>query len=137
MDDGKASENPQAVVDHIRGLLDRNGCVVQSLAKWDSRRLAYEIQGKRRGMYFLAKFEADPARVAALEGDCRISTVLMRTMIVRQEKVGSVLEASEDSTSARKGDQQPDVEPYASNGESEDGDVPSLDDELGGEAKEV
>ncbi len=137
VDDGRASENPQAVMDHIRGLLERSGCAVQSLVKWDSRRLAYEIQGKRRGAYFLAKFQADPTRIAGLERDCRISTVLLRAMIVRQEKVGSVLEASDDAASARHGAHQPDAEPDVPGEESEVANVPSVDDELDEDAPEA
>lgn len=133
VDDGRASENPQAVVDHIRGLLDRSGCAVQTLVKWDSRRLAYEIDGKRRGTYFLAKFEADPARIDGLERDCRISTVLLRAMIVRQEKVGSVMEMTEDAPRGPREDRQPGADGV----ESEDADVPSVDDETDGDVAEV
>ena len=96
VDDGRAADNFQEVADHIKGLIERNSGSVASLEKWDSRRLAYEIAGKRRGTYILAKFNADPAQIAALERDCKISNTVTRAMILLEENVGKAIEASDD-----------------------------------------
>jgi small subunit ribosomal protein S6 len=97
VDEGKASEDLQGVLDHIRGLFDRHGASVEKLDKMDTTRLAYEIDGKKRGAYFLAKFSADPAVIDALRKDCQISTVLLRALILREENVGESLAVAEEA----------------------------------------
>jgi ribosomal protein S6 len=102
VDDNRASDNLQEVVDHIRGLLERHGATIGTLEKWDSRRLAYEIEGKRRGTYILSKFEGDPAQIDALRHDFQISTTVLRTMILTEEHVGVSLEDAEDAVRAKR-----------------------------------
>ena len=107
VDDKKASDNFGAIADHIRGLLERHGASVDKLEKWDSRRLAYEIAGKRRGTYVLTKFSADPAKIAELKRDCRISSVIMRALVLRTENVGEPMDTGDD----RRRPRRPKVEP--------------------------
>ena len=50
----------------VRELLDRIRAEVLVLKLWDERRLAYEVKGRRRGMYLLTYFKAEPANVTAI-----------------------------------------------------------------------
>ena len=102
VDDGRVSDNFQAVADHIRGLIERHGGKVLQLEKWDSRRLAYEIDGKRRGAYILTHFDGDPAQITALHRDCRISNIIIRALILRQDDVGMSLEDAEEAQRLRR-----------------------------------
>jgi small subunit ribosomal protein S6 len=77
----------QAAQDHVMDLLKRIGAEIISFCKWDERRLAYEIKGNKRGVYFLAFFKADPTRVPRLERDCNLSEHLLRTLVVRADNV--------------------------------------------------
>ncbi len=70
-------------VEHIRDLLSRAGAEVLALQKWDERRLAYEIDKQRRGVYFLAYVHADPQSIVGLERDCNISERIMRILVTR------------------------------------------------------
>ncbi len=102
MDEGKAAETWQEVADHIRGLLERRGANIQSLDKWDTCRLAYEIQGKKRGTYVLSHFDMNPSEIDELRRDCQLSPIVMRSMILRMENVGQSLEAAEEAIRARR-----------------------------------
>ena len=53
-----ATANLQEAADHVKAILDRCGASIVSFRKWDDRRLAYEVQGNKRGVYFLAYFTA-------------------------------------------------------------------------------
>ncbi|MDY7110246.1 MAG: 30S ribosomal protein S6 [Planctomycetota bacterium] len=79
--------NLQAAVDHLTDLLKRAEAEVISLRKWDERRLAYEIKGNKRGVYFLVYFRADPTRVADLERGCNLSEQLLRSLITRADHI--------------------------------------------------
>lgn len=48
----------QGVIDHINNLFDRANAEVISMQKWDERRLAYEIDKQKRGVYILSYVKA-------------------------------------------------------------------------------
>lgn len=79
--------NLQGAIDHLDELLKRVDAEVISLRKWDERRLAYEIKGNKRGVYFLVYFRADPARLTDLERACNLSEQLLRSMVTRADHI--------------------------------------------------
>ena len=86
----------QAASDHVMELLNRTGAEVISFKKWDERRLAYEIKGNKRGLYFLTYFKAKGSKLATLERDCSLSEKMLRAMITRADHVPTeVMQAAE------------------------------------------
>jgi small subunit ribosomal protein S6 len=81
------SANLQAAVDHVNELLGRIDAEIISLAKWDERRLAYEIKGNKRGVYFLTYFRAVPSQLPTLERACNLSEQLLRSMVLRADHI--------------------------------------------------
>ena len=58
---------------HVESILGRASAEIVSICKWDERRLAYDIKGNKRGLYFLVYFKADRAKIAGIERDCNLS----------------------------------------------------------------
>jgi len=75
----------QGCADHIREILDRAGVELLALSKWDERRLAYDIQGNKRGLYFLAYFTGPGTALARIERDINLSERILRSLILRVE----------------------------------------------------
>lgn len=69
-------------VDHIEGILRRGHAEVVAMRKWDERRLAFEIDKQRRGVYILCYFRSPTASIAHIERDCTLSERIMRVMIL-------------------------------------------------------
>ncbi len=69
----------------VRALLERYQADILSIKPWDERRLAYEIQGRRRGLYVLTYFAVDPAHMSEIEHDCELSEQILRSMILHKE----------------------------------------------------
>ncbi len=69
----------------VRSLLERYQADILSIKPWDERRLAYEIQGRRRGLYVLTYFAVDPAHMSEIEHDCELSEQILRSMILHKE----------------------------------------------------
>lgn len=91
-----ATANLQAAVDHVKEILDRCGATIVSFRKWDDRRLAYEIDGNKRGVYFLAYFTAPTTTLAEIERRCNLSEELLRTMVTSAEHIpDEIIEANE------------------------------------------
>lgn len=71
----------QTAQDHLTDILDRAEAQLISLRKWDERRLAYEIKGNKRGVYFLVYFKCRGSAIAVIERSANLSELLLRFMI--------------------------------------------------------
>ena len=77
----------QTASEPIRTMFERTEADVLALNPWEERRLAYEIRGRKRGLYVLAYFKLDPSRVAELEHECELDERVLRAMILRKDKL--------------------------------------------------
>jgi small subunit ribosomal protein S6 len=59
------------------------GAEVKKIAPWERRRLAYEIKGRRDGIYILAQLRAGPAIIAELENHLRVTESVLRHLVVK------------------------------------------------------
>lgn len=74
-----------SVITHIDELLSRCDAKLVSMAKWDERRLAFEIEKQKRGLYILAYFEAPAQKIAQLDRDAQMSETIMRMLVTRAD----------------------------------------------------
>ena len=81
--------NMQEASDHIHALLSRVEADVVSFKKWDDRRLAYEIKGNKRGVYFLCYFNCDPTQIEVFERLCNQSESLLRFLVTRADHINT------------------------------------------------
>ena len=71
----------------VRRLFERIGAEPLVCVKFDERKLAYEIKGRKRGTYVLTYFDADPERITDLERDAQLSELLLRILVLRADKL--------------------------------------------------
>jgi len=91
-----ATANLQDAIDHLKDILGKVGATIINFRKWDDRRLAYEIDGNKRGVYFLVYFNAPTSSVSDLERRCNQSEHLLRMMVTRAEHLPTeTIEANE------------------------------------------
>ena len=69
------------LIQHINDLIGRANGEVISMKKWDDRRLAYEMDKQKRGVYILAYINCPADMVGRLERDVQISDKLLRVLI--------------------------------------------------------
>lgn len=91
-----ASAELSAAVEHINEILGRAHAEIIALRKWDERRLAYDVKGNKRGVYFLAYFTAQTSALAGIERDCRLSERMLRSMITKANHIPAEEIASQD-----------------------------------------
>lgn len=75
-------ENAQNIV---RGTVEKHGGKVMVLKKWDERRLAYELEGQKRGLYIICYFTAPGTAVAGIERDVNLSDQVLRVLVTRAD----------------------------------------------------
>ena len=91
-----ATANLQAAIDHLKDVLDKCDVSIINFSKWDDRRLAYEIEGNKRGVYFLVYFNAPTKMIVDLERRCNQSEEIIRMMVTRAEYLPTeIIEANE------------------------------------------
>jgi len=113
--------NTEAALEPVRTVLERSQAEILSLKTWDERRLAYEIDGRKRGLYVLGYFKLDADKVAELEHDCLLSEKIIRMMVLRKETVTEAeLTAPTPAETAPAGSSDRPDDEASSNSASED-----------------
>ena len=93
----------QAASEPVRAVLERYQAEVLALKPWDERKLAYEVEGRKRGLYALVYFKAPTGSIAEIEHDCQLSDQILRVMILRRERLTEEeIKAETPATGARR-----------------------------------
>lgn len=82
-------EMADQVITKYQGILKDNGVESIDTQHRGKRRLAYEIQKHKEGIYIQMNYEAEPAAVAAMERDMRFSEDIIRFLTMRQDELQS------------------------------------------------
>jgi len=85
VDSAEAAQNWEGVNENVKTILERAGAEIESIRKWDERKLAYEINGKSRGTYILCYFRAEGGSIRDIEKAVRLSERIMRVLILSAE----------------------------------------------------
>lgn len=76
----------QKVADRFKTVIEEQGGTVEKAAKWEKRKLAYEIEGFKEGNYVQWNFEADPKVPQELNRLMRINDDIIRHRIFSDEE---------------------------------------------------
>lgn len=131
-----AGADPNAGSEPVKAILARHNAEVLALKPWDDRKLAYEIRGKKRGLYVLAYFSLDPLLVREIEHDCKLDERFLRVLILRRDKVTPEMLAAETPfSSPRKSHEESPSQPSdlpesAEAADSVDENIPSIDESV-------
>lgn len=83
VDNALTEEAKNELVDRFNALIESLNGTVEAVDKWGTKKLAYEIDGKREGYYVLVKFSAEATVPAEIERQMKISDSVVRQMITR------------------------------------------------------
>jgi small subunit ribosomal protein S6 len=78
-------EQLDSIIAKYSKVITDQGGVIRAAGKWDKRRLAYEIKGRREGTYILTYFDAEPAVAKELDRLFRIADEVIRHIILKIE----------------------------------------------------
>jgi small subunit ribosomal protein S6 len=85
--DPQLEEDQQnALVERFQTLIRDNGGEIQLVDRWERRRMAYEIKGRREGYYVVMNFQGTQATEAELTRVFGITDGVLRSMIVRMDE---------------------------------------------------
>jgi len=81
-----SDEEIGTIQERLKDLAVSRGAEVKKIAPWERRRLAYQIKGRREGVYVLAELSADPSVVEELERQLSVTESVLRHLAVRLDE---------------------------------------------------
>jgi small subunit ribosomal protein S6 len=90
LNQSSASSDFAGCVNFLKEVLERAEAEVICLGKWDERKLAFPVEGQKRGTFLLGVFRVRGTQIANIERDCNLSDQVVRCLILRAEHLGEV-----------------------------------------------
>ena len=78
-------DTKEAVLEKVKGRIERYGGTVTNVDDQGRKRMAYEIQDMKEGYYYFVHFEGPVEAPAKIENKLRITESVIRFLIVRQD----------------------------------------------------
>jgi small subunit ribosomal protein S6 len=83
LDSTKVAVSWDESVKHVHDILTKHQSEIVASRQWDERRLAYPVDGHKKGTYLLTYFKADGSKIQEIVADCHLSDVILRELILK------------------------------------------------------
>lgn len=83
LDSNRYGRDPSGVSSQISDLVTKLGGTMLVSRLWEERRLAYPINGQRKGTYWLTYFRLDSSKLVTLNRECRINDNIIRSLVLK------------------------------------------------------
>ncbi len=78
-------EASEEAIQRVLGQIADFGGTVENVDRWGKRRLAYEIDDQREGVYTVLRLHAQPGQTAELERNLKLAGDVLRYLVVKVE----------------------------------------------------
>jgi small subunit ribosomal protein S6 len=83
LNSNRYGRDPEGVAGSIQALIEKREGTVLVSRLWEERRLAYPINGQRKGTYWLTYFRMDGEKIADLNQQAHREDDLLRHLVIR------------------------------------------------------
>jgi len=83
LDSTKAATAWEDTVKHVHDILTKHHSEIVASRQWDERRLAYPVEGHKKGTYLLTYFKTESANLKDIAADCRLSDIILRDLLLK------------------------------------------------------
>ncbi|WP_165232375.1 30S ribosomal protein S6 [Aquisphaera insulae] len=83
LDSTKAAAAWDDTVKHVHDILTKHSSEIVASRQWDERRLAYAVEGHKKGTYLLTYFKTDGSHLKEIVADCHLSDLILRELILK------------------------------------------------------
>jgi small subunit ribosomal protein S6 len=84
LDSNRFSADPDGAANEVLGILNKAGATVVAHRPWQEGRLAYELDGHRKGLHYLAYFRMDGDGVTNVNRSVHLSETVIRHLLIVQ-----------------------------------------------------
>ena len=83
-DSNRFSRDPSVTAQQVQGMVEKSGGEVLASRLWDDgRKLAYPIDGHKKGTYWLTYFKLEPTRLHEINRACQLNEGILRHLFVK------------------------------------------------------
>ncbi len=83
LDSNRYARDAAGVSSQIAAMVEKHGGKVLVSRLWEERRLAYPIEGHRKGTYWLAYFKLDSQQLVSLNRDGQLNENIIRALVLK------------------------------------------------------
>jgi len=83
LDPNRYARDPQGVSATIPDMVEKSAGEILANRLWNEQKLAYPINGHRKGTYWLTYFRMDSSKLVALNRACQLNDYVMRHMVTK------------------------------------------------------
>jgi small subunit ribosomal protein S6 len=83
LDSTKVATSWDDSVKHVHDILTKHLSEIVASRQWDERRLAYPVNGHKKGTYLLTYFKTEGGNLKEIVADCHLSDVILRELILK------------------------------------------------------
>ena len=83
LDSSKVAASWDDSVKHVHDILAKHRAEIVASRQWDERRLAYSVNGHKKGTYLLTYFKTEGSEIKDISADCKLSDVILRELILK------------------------------------------------------
>ncbi|MEZ6043194.1 MAG: 30S ribosomal protein S6 [Planctomycetaceae bacterium] len=113
VDSGKFAMDSEGVVAQIMAVLKRAGANVVAHRPWQDGKLAYEIEGMKKGLHYIVCFTMPSQGMTVLNRQAHLNETIVRHMVIRHPKevfeatVAAITGSGASEESAEEGESAP------------------------------
>lgn len=82
VDSNAYANDPETVTAELMQILEKAGANVVAHRPWQDGKLAYEIEGRRKGLHYIICFKMVTSGMDIITRQCHLSDTVLRQMIV-------------------------------------------------------
>ncbi len=130
LDSNRYSRDPSGTSGQVVELIQKFGGHMLASRLWEERRLAYPINGQRKGTYWLTYFRLDSTQLSALSRQCQISESILRMLFLKVDPriVDVLVHHAQAGTAGRRPQVEAPTPVAAGVGVEIDGGIDALED---------
>ena len=83
LDSNRYARDPAGTAGQVTELIGKFGGQILASRLWEERRLAYPINGHRKGTYWLTYFRLESTQLSPLNRQCQINENIVRTLFLK------------------------------------------------------
>ncbi|MEZ6049809.1 MAG: 30S ribosomal protein S6 [Planctomycetaceae bacterium] len=82
LNSGRFASDPSGAESNLMELFDRVGAQVVAKSPWQDGKLAYPIDGHRKGLHYLAYFKMDGSQMTEFTRLCKLNDLILRQLVI-------------------------------------------------------
>ena len=83
LDTSKVAGDVPAAAKQLHTILEKHQAEILASRPWDERRLAFPVEGQKKGLYYLTYFRTESKNLKPIEQDIALNETVLRNLVLK------------------------------------------------------